>query len=56
MREKVIEQKLKTNQDNILFECLKNLTISLYNEKGELIRKTVESKNHEGKEFDIFLY
>jgi len=48
MSEIIYEEKAKFTQEAIMLECLKNITICLFNEKAELVRKLLESKNHNG--------
>lgn len=49
MSENLYEQNLKQTQETILLECLKNITLCLFNEKAEFLRKTIESENENGK-------
>jgi len=50
MKELINTGTFKTNSEDILFECLKNITISLFNPKGEDFRKTLCSNDSKGKE------
>lgn len=48
MSEKTHQQDLCITQETILLECLKKIIVSLNNQKGEFIKKIVESENDNG--------
>ncbi len=43
----------KISQEDLIFECLKNITICLYNERSEQIRKLIVNNNSESNNFFI---